>query len=63
MSGDFELELEKCERILKSFTVEGIETEEEAQIPVTKEVTGDGDGIKKETRVEKVKRKIIRKVR
>ena len=45
-SGDYKLELDKCERILRTFTVEGLPTEEETTTP---------DGQKK-------KRKVYRKI-
>ena len=45
-SGDYKLELDKCERILRTFTVEGLPTEEET-------TTTDG---------QKKKRKVYRKI-
>ena len=38
MSGDYLLELEKCERILRLFTVEGISTEEKVTTNPQKKV-------------------------
>ncbi|KDN36138.1 hypothetical protein K437DRAFT_241337, partial [Tilletiaria anomala UBC 951] len=59
-SGDFELEIEKCERILRCFTVEGIESEEGAEEEVA--TPGAAPEARTETHLEKVKRKVIRKI-
>lgn len=50
VTGDFPKEIEKCTRILRAFTVEGVVTTEEVK-------EGEGDG-KKRTKQKKVLRKI-----
>lgn len=68
-SGDFEEEIAKCERILKAFTAEGIETEvdengepiADKNVPKPEAVQGE-ETEQKETRTARFKRKVMRKV-
>ena len=58
-SGDWELEMEKCARILRAFTEEGVETklvvDEQQQVQSGKER-------KKQTRIQQAQQKVVRKV-